>query len=417
MNISVNKPWAKTPAFFAVGLLVVCASALMSGKTMAAVGAYRQSVMAGSCSAVDVQAALDAVVATGGIVMLPSGTCDWGGQKVTLQMQNADVYLRAAGKGVGGTTIKRSTAAADSYALTLNCASASGRVEVSDIAFEGNAQAGTLDAGIRLINSCRDFKLHDMSFTKFVKSGIETKGSNSRGVIYRSDFTNNYDPGSPSNGYGYGVVVYGTDSESRPPLSLGTAEAVFIEDNYFRQNRHSVASNSNSRYVVRHNELITTNTTRDTAMIDAHGKGSSVSHGSRSWEVYENRLYFDGDDYQSDGISMRGGDGVVFNNTLGGSKLTGLTIAYVLNLVTENECPGGGVPPIVEQTTQAWIWANSWLPTVAQQGVTVRAQGNCALYFRQGQEYFLYMPSGYAPYVYPHPLRATEASIFENGFE
>ena len=406
-----------------IGLLTVSVGLLLPHSAMAREGMHANVVTAGSCSAADVQTALDAVVTAGGTVVLPAGACDWDSQSVTLDMQNQDVHLRGAGKGTGGTVIKRSSAGYDTYALTFNCAGANGGVELSDIAFEGNAQTGGLDAGVSLVNSCQDFKIHDASFTKFVKSGVETVGTNSRGVIYQSDFTNNYDPGAPSDGYGYGVVVYGTDSDSRPTLSLGGPQAVFIEDNYFRQNRHSVASNSNSRYVVRHNEFITTDTTRQTAMVDAHGKNASINHGSRSWEVYENTLYFDGVDYQADGISMRGGDGVVFNNTLGGSKTSGLTVAYVLQVVTENGCPLGGQPYILDQTEKAWVWGNTWMQTVAGQGVTVRTPFSeeapftmdCRLYFRLGQEYFLNAPANYVPYVYPHPLRGD--TIFKNGFE
>lgn len=404
--------------FAGIGPLLACAAMLISGFAVARNDQRANAVMAGTCSAADVQAALSAVVTPGGTVVLPSGTCDWGSQTVTLDMKNMDVHLRGAGKGTGGTLIRRSSAGNVSYALTFNCATGSGGVELSDIAFEGRATTDILDAGLLLAHSCRDFRIHDASFSKFVKSGVETRGTDSRGVIYQSDFADNYDPGHPSDGEGYGVVVYGDDTAGpRATYTLGSAEAVFIENSYFRQNRHSIASNYNSRYVARYNEFITTNTTRNTGMVDAHGKSNSNHHGSRSWEIYENSLYFDGDGYQADGISIRGGDGVVFNNILGGSKITGLTIAYVLQLVTENGCPSGGEPPVVEQTEHAWIWGNTWMQTVAQQGVTVRTPGDCASYFRLGQEYFLSAPSGYLPYVYPHPLRGIVDRIFRSGFE
>ena len=415
-------PSSNARVLAAISLLAVCAGMLISGSVVAVESPRANVVMAGTCSAVDVQTALDGVVTAGGTVVLPSGTCDWGSQNVTLQMKNQRVYLRGAGKGAGGTLIKRTSAADRSYALTFKCGAATGGVEVSDIAFEGRGVTNILDAGLALTGSCRDFKIHDTSFTKFVKSGVETNGTDSRGVIYASDFTNNYDPGHPTDGEGYGVVVYGTNSAgARPTYTLGGPEAVFIENNYFRQNRHSVASNTNSRYVVRYNEFITTDTTRNTAMVDAHGKSGSVYHGSRSWEVYENTLYFDGVDYQADGISMRGGDGVAFNNILGGSKTSGLTIAYVLQLVTENDCPLGGQPYILDQTEKAWVWGNTWMQTVDQQGVTVRIPFStaldCRLYFRPGQEYFLTAPSGYVPYAYPHPLRGVGDMIFRHGFE
>ena len=364
---------------------------------------------AATCAFADVQAALDG--ASGGdTVRVPAGNCDWGGATVK---SPAGVWLRGAGKGQ--TTIRRLSAASGSYALVFDCSNGL-RAELSDIAFEGLDDDGVLDNGVQLKNGCRDFKVHDARFARFSMAGLEISGRGSRGVVYASEFVDNL-----REGWGYGIVVYG--GYDWPALDLGGPEAVFVEDNYFSTNRHSIASNYGSSYVLRHNTLVTTNASRDTGMVDAHGRQAGSMRGSRSWEIYDNHLLFDDDGYQADGISIRGGDGVIFNNTFAHTHSG--RIAYVAQFVVEDGCPGtqpvqgpAGAYPVPDQTRAAWVWNNAWDGNVDKR---IRiADGNsfdCGYYLQEGRDYFQFQKPGYAPYVYPHPLRAEVDTIFGDGFE
>jgi len=172
------------------------------------------------------------------------------------------------------------------------------------------------------------------------------------------------------------------------PLDLGSQNAVFIEDNYFYDNRHGVASNFGSRYVVRYNSMVSTQRTRNFGIIDAHGRGG-YGAGSRSWEIYQNTFQTDPSSISATGPYIRGGDGVVFDNTFSSS------FSRVLDLTDEGKCTGSY--PIQDQTREAYIWGNGNGP--------VRVSSNCTDFIKENRDYFLKPMPSYTPYAYPHPLR------------
>lgn len=424
----------RTGALAALPAIALLAVLAISAALAAPDSSGRQVLGVGSCAAAAVQQAINDAP-DGAIVELPAGNCDWGSTAVTYA-RDRSIWLRGA--GIGNTVIRRTGASGNSFALTFDCSQAN-RVELSDITFIGR-HTSTLDGGVRLTNSCRDFKLHDLHLSGFTASALEVRDTSfgtapySRGVVYDSRFDSCFNPGSPSNGEGYGIVVYG--SHNVVPLDLGSAEAVFIEDNHFEENRHSIASNYGSRYVARHNTLITTNTTRNTSMIDAHGRQNGSDRGSRSWEVYQNHLIYRGDQYWADGIAMRGGDGVIWGNLIDFDGDTEIGIAYSAQLVIEEpQCPdypGDGQPPaqvpgspypVPDQTTQAWIWDNThvWADGNAngydELRVTDYGGWDCRFYIQEDRDYHLGPKPGYQPYTYPHPLRGSTDTIFADGFD
>lgn len=184
---------------------------------------------------------------------------------------------------------------------------------------------------------------------------------------------------------GYGVVIYGDGTW--PALELGTQNAVFIENNYIYGNRHHVASNNSSCYVSRYNTVIANDLTKDYATADAHGLSSSP-RGSRSWKIYNNNFsakLLSGRVYAA--IGIRGGDGVIFNNTISSD----ITRPVVLE-VEDSSC---GTYPAKDQTRQAWIRNNN-AGTISS---------DCSSSIQLGRDYFTIAKAGYTPYAYPHPLR------------
>lgn len=423
--------------------MILATVPLLAGSADAGAAPTPRAVLAlPDCQRSTLRNALDNLPAAGGVIELPAQDCDWGSQTISVNLNGRNLWLRGAGsQGATRTVLRRSNPAHASQALTLTC-SGNEQVEVSDLAFEGAMLAdsggtdGTrLEGALKLDGGCQEFKLHDLSFDRFSKSGIEIRGADSRGVIYDSRFTNNYNTRSPGNGEGYGVVVYENSGSAVPraPLALGSGQAVFIEDNYFKANRHSIASNSNSRYVVRHNDIIQVRTTRGTAAVDAHGRGA-YPPGSRSWEIYNNYFYYDaadpaypGSDWAATGIGIRGGDGVVFGNLLDGSNRPGnnLTIRNVMSLTSESSCSAAAGTE--HETVQAHLWGNSWQAGSA--GGELDDQGNpiivrvypsaCNSRFREGHEYHLLdaQPDWYTSFPYPHYLRLEGDAIFADGFE
>lgn len=391
----------------------LCACAIAACRPTAATAAAGPVIQLASCHLSEVRDALQSVVNTGGTVQLGAGECDWSTDpgaspdRITVSMGDKDIHLRGA--GATQTILKRSDAENLSYALIIICSAGDARIEISDIGFEGNGgPTNRRERGISLTGSCRDFKIHDMHFSKFLGSGLEIEGNDSRGVIYHSEFTDNYDPASPSNGEGYGVVVYGDAGPNRTSWQPGSGEAVFIEDSYFRANRHSVASNRNSRYVVRYSTVLNTHATRNTSVLDAHGAGSTSSQGSRSWEIYKNHIAYDDTTAVSSvgGIVTWGGDGIVWDNIFSDE------IAYTFRI--DGDCSGGRYD--YDETEHSWIWGNH-----REDGSpysVIRVGNGCGSFYREGIEYILAEPEGgYEPYPYPHPLRGADDVIFADAFD
>jgi hypothetical protein len=348
-------------------------------------GPARPMVVAASCAFPAVQAAVRSAAdlsAAGTTVKIPAGDCNWGTSQLAVP---GGVYLQGAGKDA--TILRRvGTVSESAYLIKYDCSNGK-RAILSDVTLMGNGNGAIHDKGLGLMNGCVDFKVANSKFTKFVFAGIYVDGAiKQRGVIYKNEIIDNYS--NDLRNLGYGVVVYGDGTW--PALELGTQNAVFVEDNYMKGNRHHIASNNSSRYVFRYNTVIANDLTKDFAMTDAHGKSSSPA-GSRSWEIYKNNYsaqLTSGRVYSA--IGMRGGDGVIFDNTIGAN------IAYPVTLDIEGATCG--TYPATGQIRQAWIW-NSGAIT-----------NHCSQSIQFGYDYHAAAKSGYVPYPYPHPLRSPPAA-------
>lgn len=357
-----------------------------------------QTFAAATCQPADVAFQAGKALTPGGTVMIPAGDCDWQGHQVDFA---PGVSVRGAGRD--RTILRRTstTSSAVNSLLHLNCNVSSRSGGVADLSVVGNAVEADQDTGIWLEGRCVDFRVRDVRASGFSDAGIRLEGYGQRGVVYRSDLLSNF---RCANGcYGYGVVIYGGANPppagpAMPPLDLGSAEAVFVEDSYFTDNRHDIASNHGSRYVFRHNTALTTLRTRNFGMVDAHGAKNTAEHGSRSYEIYANYLRVDTSAMQTaDGIVIRGGDGVVFDNVMP-------WMPYALRL--ENEVCSGSWP-LHDQVRKVYVWNNTFTPRPDLYGTSdpVWVAAACTSYIVEGREYFLQARPNYAPYTYPHPLR------------
>jgi hypothetical protein len=105
------------------------------------------------------------------------------------------------------------------------------------------------------------------------------------------------------------------DGSWATPLDWGGPNAIYIEDNDFSTDPPNptgvIDEYAGARFVFRHNKV--TN-----AIIASHGTGSTGrNRGVRQWEIYDNTLIAK-PSTPKNAIHMRGGTGVVFNNTLTG---------------------------------------------------------------------------------------------------
>ncbi|MGZ5817340.1 MAG: hypothetical protein ACXWJD_01210 [Burkholderiaceae bacterium] len=299
------------------------------------------------------------------------------------------VYLQGAGQDA--TIIRRvGNVSNTSYLVAYNCSNGKQAI-LSDMTLVGNGNGSIQDKGLGLLNGCQDFKVHDAKFSDFIFSAVYVGDApNQRGVIYKNNFINNFSASLMN--LGYGVVVYG--GGAWPALDLGSKNAVFVEDNYFSGNRHNIASNNGSVYVFRHNTVVGQDPAKDFAMTDAHGLSSS-SRGSRSFEIYNNAYSTNiSSGLQRTAIGIRGGDGVIFNNTVAS------TISRGVELMAEGF--GCGSYPGPDQIRSVYIWSNQ----IQDIGYTSGGIDNtCPSSIGLNRDYFLSAKPGYAPYTYPHPLR------------
>ncbi|MGB8856618.1 MAG: hypothetical protein WCC58_08105, partial [Burkholderiales bacterium] len=353
------------------------------------------SIAAADCSFASVQTAVNSAK-SGTTVLIPAGDCNWGTSSLNVP---GGIYLKGSGKTA--TTIRRGGSVPTTSSLVrFQCAAGSAPVALSDMQLVGWGTLGTDDMGVRLENSCvRDFRIFNSKFSKFTFAAIDINGEGGsqlpKGVIYNNEIVNNYTVGR--NNLGYGVVVYANNQGGDVGAVLGSAETVFVEDNVFSGNRHSIAANSGARYVLRYNSLTQTNETKNWGQVDAHGSGNpccGTVNSTFAWEVYNNKfLSAITDGGTGWAMFMRGGDGVVFNNTFASGLVQGVGITV------ETGCTGSY--PAAGQTRSAHVWGNSHnVMRIYSSG------GDCNVFFQQNRDYFLAARPGYTPYAYPHPARS-----------
>ncbi len=380
--------WAVLMAAPAVAMTT---SPVVSGTTVTAASCNYDAVNA----AVGVAASMNAA---GWTVAIPAGTCAWGANQLVVPGR---IALKGAGRDL--TIIKRTAAVSDQvYLVRFECYMYK-NANFSNMTLAGANPYLSQDRGLGLIGTCVDFKVSNSKFTHFASAGIELRGGPTQsGVIYSNQFINNY---VKDKSYGYGIAVYGDGTW--PDLKLGIEKdpllkypsAVYVENNYMSGNRHHIASNNGARYVFRYNTAIATDLTKDFPQVDAHGK-HSWPRGTRSWEVYNNNFSASLTTGGSIAIGMRGGDGVIFNNTYGNKITRPIQLSMEEQKVdytnSANNClnyPAG----TIDNITSAYIVEES------RQNLITNL---CPARLREGVEYHLKARPSYTPFVHPHPLRA-----------
>ena len=361
---------------------------------------YADDVVADSCSRAHIQAAISAAN-TGDTIVIPAGDCTFDSPYI-VSVYSKVLSFRGAGSG---NTILRNTSTITFHAMfelwIENPAPGDvDDVEISGIRFIGEGSETYLDSALWMGRGPRDFKIHDCIFEDFGEAGImidgrELPGYSSiripSGVIYNCTFTDNF-----RAGYGYGVQIVG-DNQWETPLTLGTSLAVFIEDCTFSGNKHAVTSEMNSKVVFRYNVLTDPNAA-SLAYTDCHGNPGGGVRGSRSYEFYENTISHSSG-YSYPAIRIRGGDGVIFNNTMTNFDAT---VIYFANEVCANN--GGSGYPKDDQTRDAYIWGNTndAVPVDAVPSPCTENGGEIIL---EDRDIFNEEKGGYEPYTYPHPLQ------------
>ena len=387
------------------------------------------TINATSCSQANVQAAVNSAN-EGDTVIIPAGSCTW---TTGIAINNKALTLSGSGKGV--TKLTDGTTTNDPM---ISIVSVEGKpVRIKDITF----QALHSPAAIKIRGTTKTWRVDHCEFLvttgSYREIGVEAD-TPTYGVIDNCYFFNvgNHHVGDAGISTG--------DTLWQQPLSLGTANAMFIEDCEFvvtlGNQKNIMDSNNGSRYVFRHNTV-------HNGRIEAHSECYNGKRGTFSVEAYDNTFTSDlaSGLWNFTAFSLRGGTAVVYNNALYG-KWTYKTI-FIDNTRTcdsgvctgqwlndtcdgtgpyDGNLPGGNGYPCRDQIgrstdtgrsgTQSlepmYEWNNTYYdssnnPTNTNFQVNPSYTcANHALHIQANRDYYNDKSRpGYTPYQYPHPLR------------
>jgi hypothetical protein len=401
---------------------------------------------AASCSRNDVQAAINASV-HGDTVQIPAGVCTW----TTMLQVTVGITLRGAGEGV--TTIIDNVpkiAGGESTHLLRFVVNAPNNIRLTALSIQGQAEdPQVFNLGhIVIAGTMTAFRVDHITVTNPQTAWIRTAGC-VYGLIDHITYNGEYHVLSARH-TGCGNSDWG-DGSWATPIDWGGPKAIYVENSTFISPETTSVTNffdghEGQRVVIRHNQLSMGNVT-------SHGADSGQrQRGSRHMEVYNNTFSFLPDMAVDFVIWIRGGTGVVFNNTVtvpggvnslvkmdncrdsdagctGGQHsfppwgaCNGLS-PYDQNSVggTGYRCvdqPGSGTSnnlggllnPIAQWVGNIldpiYIWNNttSEVPSVGIDAATEHVQPNRDYYVGTARP-------GYTPYTYPHTLTETTPPV------
>jgi hypothetical protein len=252
------------------------------------------SIVATDTSQASVQAAVNRA-SDGDTVIVPAGSSTW-----TSRVYIGNKAITILGAGIGQTTI---TSALPTLATNAPFyVSSSGKaVRISGFSCVGSPgdQTGFISM------SSQNFRIDHCAFSNLTQRGVVAYSTaNSWGVIDHCTF-------QKASGTAQGVSVFGDrDAAWNRPLSLGTINAVYIEDCTFTWPNPAdscLDMYNGARTVFRHNTV--TN-----ASVGCHGLDSGSYRSALSWEIYDNTFYVTVPLARQ--FQFRGGTGVVFNNRI-----------------------------------------------------------------------------------------------------
>lgn len=244
------------------------------------------TINAASCSQTDVQAAVNSAN-NGDTVVVPAGSCTW-----TSVIKLKDKGITIQGAGIDQTVITDSTTSDWEQTPFWIIGSEGKPFRITGFTFNG---VSDYHGSIYITGTCKNFRIDNCKFVDLGSRPIEVQGY-TFGVIDHCTFT-----GNMANIRLKGL--YPGDASFQRPLSLGTANAVYIEDCIFdRTNEHigAVDGQSGGRYVFRYNTVIST-------FVATHGSETGYPERSVfSYEIYENTFTSPSNWFAA--IFLRGGD-------------------------------------------------------------------------------------------------------------
>jgi hypothetical protein len=267
-------------------------------------GPARAAVInARSASQSDVGAAISSAK-DGDTVIVPEGTVSWTdtvtvNKAITLQGAGIGKTLICDDLSINGSNLVINTTLGKFYRLT-------------GFEFRRGERTRPLNKGCVLVNgTTKTFRIDHCKYHHLLNRPIFVRGA-ACGVIDHCEF------------FGVGAIaifhdkwdgkMWG-DGSWALPADWGGTNAVYVEDNNFSDDNTTpgkavIDEYAGARWVFRYNKV-------HNRHIDSHGTGStSRFRSTRHWEIYNNTLT--ANPPEPEAIHMRGGTGVIFDNTTTG---------------------------------------------------------------------------------------------------
>ncbi len=375
----------------------------------------------------------------GDTVQLPAGTAVWSKGWNTGHAAKMKA-ITIQGAGIDKTVIGDDRARPDAAPFYL--LGVEGKpFRLTGITLDGTGyrNAGNWGGLIDVRGTCKNFRIDHCKFKN--TDHMLTISGDTYGLIDHCRFE-----ADESHGGNVQPVDFSGPGESnyRKPLSLGTVQAMYFEDNevYIARsagakgkrsgNNPWIAPNNGARIVVRRNKIVN-------AELEIYRPGRNKQYGCQQCEIYDNQ--FSVDDGTSQIIVCVGaGIAMVFNNTATGTSywkppaimlrnerawrdLPGFAKADGKQSSDGNQIPAGqlgaGYPCFGQvgwatnvdgqfKPSPCYAWNNTLNGKPLRMEVDYRADANEAATIKEGREFFNEEPPAeyYQPYTYPHPLQS-----------
>jgi hypothetical protein len=366
----------------------------------------------------------------GDTVQLPAGTAVWSTKSWNTGHSPKVKTIIIQGAGIDQTiiTVDKSKNGNTSF----NLEGTEGKpFRVTGITLDGSLHPNEASWGalMNVSGTCKNFRIDQCKFKNC--DVMLMIGGDTYGLIDHCHFDGEISHGGclqPIYYSGPGAPNY------RKPLTLGTAEAMYFEDNEVNlkgavargDNPFFVAINA-ARVVIRHNTIVN-------AEIEIYGPGQRKC-GCQSAEIYDNQFATVDGGRPGGPIFINAGVALVFNNTVTGYDGRFIELqnhrAYMdmppwgkadgKNPLDGNQVPAGQVGagyPCFGQVgwasnvdgafklTPCYAWNNTRNGARFLMAVTSR-NPNVLATIKEGREFLNEPPPAdyYKPYVYPHPLQ------------
>jgi hypothetical protein len=372
--------------------------------------AQAATITASSCSLAAVQTAVNAA-ADGDRVVVPAGTCTWTS---AVSISNKTIILEGAGSGAGGTKIVHD--GGNHTLIAVSAGSKTGKMDISKFWFSGGSPNYWNGTAMQLYgpDGWKNLRVHHNVFDSNIPWTI--KGSSStHGLIDNNVF----------KGKAYGIILYGNGkSDWAAPLTLGTADFFFIEDNSFEFDDFYGATgvpvmdmDAGGRQVFRHNTI-------RYGMWETHDMARSGLVSANAFELYNNTFTTTSNKWKAFDVSA--GTGVIWGNTISGDYTFPIGAIDYKSFDPRSVRKCDGTDPADKNvpgesgwicqyqigsqsegptayTYPLYVWSNTKNGSV----VGMQCTDGCN-HLKSGRDYInngTTPKPGYVPYRYPHPLQ------------